>query len=180
MKTSYMLIFFFSFFLSVLVAQNGRDSVVYTLADTAVANRLLKESVELNSKRYYDKAYAKADSAQLIFEKVLGKNYKGVIAALNQKGNSKIYQSKYDDALIYYQLAINIKLDTLNLDLANSYNNLGAIYFFKGNFNETIELYEKALTIRLKLLGSEHIEVANSYENIGSSYLNSVILNLQQ
>ena len=56
--------------LALLILHNCYFSIsaqrVYTFADTAVANRLLKESTELNDRRQYDSAYAKADSAQLL------------------------------------------------------------------------------------------------------------------
>ena len=68
---SFFILFYFNSW-----TQNRIDSVVYSLADTVTANRLLKESIELNSKKDFNKAFAKADSAQFIFEKVFGKNCK--------------------------------------------------------------------------------------------------------
>jgi CHAT domain-containing protein/Tfp pilus assembly protein PilF len=41
----------------------------------------------------------------------------------------------------------------------------------KGEYDSSIGYYEKALEIRLKLLGPEHPDVANNYDNLGVDYL---------
>ena len=54
MKNNYILSLFLTFFVSVLAAQNGQDSVVYTLADTVVANQYHKEGNVLMGNGEYD------------------------------------------------------------------------------------------------------------------------------
>ena len=66
---------------------------------------------------------------------------------------------------------INLKkLGNNHPDIAASYNNLGAAYDSKGNYERAIEYYEKSLAIRLKKLGSNHPDIAISYNSLGSAY----------
>ena len=39
-----------------------------------------------------------------------------------------------------------------------------------GEYNQTIELNEKALTIREKIFGEDHADVATTYNNLASVY----------
>jgi hypothetical protein len=41
-------------------------------------------------------------------------------------------------------------------------------YTSQGKLDKAIELYEKALRIRIKVLGEEHPDVARSYNNLGA------------
>ena len=93
MKLTQILFFGFLFILNGATAQT-----FYTLADTAKANQLLKESTALNNNRIeeqYDLAFAKADSAQTIYEQALGKQSAATANALEQKVFSKFNQGKF-------------------------------------------------------------------------------------
>ena len=57
-----------------------------------------------------------------------------------------------------------------HLDTANSYNNIGSIYYELKNDQTALEYYLKALDIREKILGHGHINTANSYYNLGLTY----------
>ena len=51
-------------------------------------------------------------------------------------------------------------------DLAAVYNVLGNVHHSMGEFQESKEYHERAVTVRIKKLGSQHIDVARSYNNI--------------
>ncbi len=55
-------------------------------------------------------------------------------------------------------------------DVAVSYNNLGEIYYYKGEYDKALEYIQKSLDIRLKIFGPEHLLVAMSYINFGNIY----------
>ena len=55
-------------------------------------------------------------------------------------------------------------------DIAASYNNIGVVYRHQGNYNKALEYLNKALDIRVKVLGLEHSKTAISYRNIGKIY----------
>ena len=80
------------------------------------------------------------------------------------------YNSKYDEALVYYKKCLDIELNSLgedNLDVASSYNNIGLLWNKKGEYDKALEFYDKCFKIRLKVLGHDHTLVATSYNNIG-------------
>ena len=52
-------------------------------------------------------------------------------------------------------------------NVAASYNNMGLAYKEKGECDQALECYQKALTSWLKRLGPDHPNVAMCYNNIG-------------
>jgi len=55
-------------------------------------------------------------------------------------------------------------------DTATSYNNIGDVYDAKGDYENALVEYRKALEIQLKVLGPDHPDTATSYNNIGAVY----------
>ena len=53
---------------------------------------------------------------------------------------------------------------------ATSYNNIGSMYWSKGEHDKVIESFEKALAITLATLGDSHPSTAGTYNNIGSAH----------
>ena len=56
--------------------------------------------------------------------------------------------------------------------MAQSYNNIGAVYADQRNYPLALEYYEKALEIWKSVLGEKHPDAALSYNNIGYCYSN--------
>ncbi len=56
--------------------------------------------------------------------------------------------------------------------LADSLNNLAAAYHAQGRYNEAEPLYDQALAIREKILGSEHALVGQNQNNLAELYRN--------
>jgi tetratricopeptide (TPR) repeat protein len=81
----------------------------------------------------------------------------------------KIYD--LDKALTAYTFLLNKPENTNNEILhAELYNNIGLIYNAQGDYNTALDYYKKALTIREKVLGTEHPDTATSYNNIANTY----------
>jgi tetratricopeptide (TPR) repeat protein len=81
---------------------------------------------------------------------------------------------KYDQALPLAERSLAIRekvLGTNHVDVAESLNNLAAIYDDKGDYSKAEPLYKSALEIREKALGSEHADVALYLNNLGLLYL---------
>ncbi len=55
--------------------------------------------------------------------------------------------------------------------VATTINNIGLVYYLKGNYDKSLEYHKKALAIKLRLWGEEHRQVAYSYNNIGIVYV---------
>ena len=74
----------------------------------------------------------------------------------------------FEKAKEYHELALSIYVKNLgpeNVEVANSYNNLGLVHRKPGNFEKAKEYHELALSICVKNLGSKNVEVANSYKS---------------
>ena len=56
-------------------------------------------------------------------------------------------------------------------DVAESLFNLACLYSTQGRFKEAISLHERALAVREKSLGTEHVAVADSLDRLGKLYV---------
>ena len=54
--------------------------------------------------------------------------------------------------------------------MADSYNNIGGVYLQKGDLENALLQYQRALEIQTRVFGSEHPSVAMSYFNMGLVY----------
>ena len=81
--------------------------------------------------------------------------------------------AKYDKAEEIYSRDIALRECMYGLThpyTADSYNGIGIVYDYKGDYVKALEYYFKALEIREKVLGAEHSHTADSYNNIGFFY----------
>ncbi len=78
---------------------------------------------------------------------------------------------KYDEAIKYFQNALNIDLKAFgdnHPNIATRYNNIGAVSRELGKYNKAIDYYQKAISIALKTFGDNHPNIATTYNNIGT------------
>lgn len=83
------------------------------------------------------------------------------------------YMADYDKAARYFDTALQTGISLYgecSLEVASCYNNKGLIYVTKADFQHALECYYKSLSIRLKVLPSNHSLIANSYNNIGDVF----------
>jgi CHAT domain-containing protein len=150
------------------------QSMLNTQDDTALANRMLKEATDLNGKGNYTEGYAKADSAQIIFEQALGKEHVKVADALNQKGTSLYRKNLFDESIATYEKSLTIRLKILgnqHLQVSQSYNNLGSVYKAKGDYQKSIVYYRKTIEIREKIPNIDYLNLVTIYGNTAAVYI---------
>ncbi|MCH7921671.1 MAG: tetratricopeptide repeat protein [Nitrospinae bacterium] len=85
-------------------------------------------------------------------------------------------KGRYDEAKAesLYKRALAIREKALGPDhplVAQSLNNLAALYLQKGKYTKAEPLFERALAIREKALGPDHPHVATSLNNLAALYL---------
>jgi tetratricopeptide (TPR) repeat protein len=91
----------------------------------------------------------------------------------NQLGSVKYKQGEYQEAITFYEKALEIYKKTLppnHPNLAMSYNNIGAVYESMGEYSKALSSHEKVLEIRQQSLPPNHPHLASSYGNIGNVY----------
>ncbi|MGR3279224.1 tetratricopeptide repeat protein [Acaryochloris marina NIES-2412] len=84
-------------------------------------------------------------------------------------------QGRYRDAIRLYEQIVGSRqklLGTEHPDVAQSLNNLAALYDNQGRYEAAEPLYVQALEMRQKLLGTEHPDVAGSLNNLAGLYKN--------
>lgn len=78
---------------------------------------------------------------------------------------------EYGTAKELYEAVLDFSLKNENpLSTASCYTNLATVYDSQGEFDEAINLYNKALRIQEKEAGSGNLETARSYNNLGYAY----------
>lgn len=91
----------------------------------------------------------------------------------HQLGYMKHDQGNYEEALRYYEKAIDQEEKTLpgsQLSLATSYDHIGGVYYQMSDYSKALSFYEKAFDIRKIGLPAHHPNLATSYSNIGLLY----------
>ena len=96
--------------------------------------------------------------------------------AWNAKGLQKAQKDHWEEALLCWQNALEVRLQILgedHLDVANTYNNIGIAQGKIGLYSDAIDSLHRAQVIRMKQLGEEHTEVAATLHNIGNVHQQS-------
>jgi tetratricopeptide (TPR) repeat protein len=57
-----------------------------------------------------------------------------------------------------------------DLDIAKTFNNMGAVFDAQGEYDKALEHYKKSLVARIRSVGPDDTEVAKTYNNIGEVY----------
>lgn len=106
-----------------------------------------------------------------IREQALGEEHPLVAANLSNLGNLYRVQGRFSMAESYLRRVVAVaEAQGKSGFTAISINNLAVLYSDQGNFEEARKLYERALSINEKALGSESEYVSISLNNIASLY----------
>nr|XP_058953612.1 uncharacterized protein LOC131780989 [Pocillopora verrucosa] len=88
---------------------------------------------------------------------------------------------EFRSALMYFNTMLRLtQCDEVfgDKDVINAYSFIGTVHHSLGDLQQAKECYDRALAIRLKRLGPEHVDVASSYNNLGT--LHHDLRDLQQ
>ena len=102
-----------------------------------------------------------------------GFDFQEAARLLNQAGFYLKERARYDEGKPLYQRARAIREEGLgpeHPDVAQSLNNLAALYHAQSDYNQAEPLYQRALAIWEKALGPEHPDVARSLNNLAALY----------
>lgn len=89
--------------------------------------------------------------------------------SLGQIGNFLRYMGKFDDAKKYYSCLLR-ELPDDHQDVASCYWGLGIIALDRGEYDQSLQLHQKALEIFGRTLQKDHRHVADSHNCIGQVY----------
>ena len=80
---------------------------------------------------------------------------------------------EFRSALMYFNTMLRlIQCDDVfgYKEVINAFGHLGTVHYSLGDLQQAKECHSRALTIGMKKLGPEHVDVANSYNNLGTLY----------
>ncbi len=145
--------------------QDGRSTIA-TKGDTAIVNDLLAQS-----RTYFTdspmKALALANRAKVMAESIhfpTGQAY-----ALKNIAITYYYQSKYLQALEYYQQSLNVFTELRdNVGMSNIYSNMGVVYYDQGDDVKALDNYLNSL--KYAELSGDELRILTALNNIGGVY----------
>ena len=108
-------------------------------------------------------------------EKYLDKTNVGYSEAVFNYGFLLIRKGDYDGGIKQYKKSLNLdlKYGGNKLDIAASYHNLGVQFRNQGDYKESIDHHNKALSLRRDSLGENSSKVALSYLMLGNANLSA-------
>ena len=139
------------------------------------ANNLI-ESAEYfaNIKIDFNLALLKHQEAFSIRESIFPNSDERVAESADYIG--AIYLKKGDAATAknYYEKAYAMRKSQTSEkrreNIAKSMQNIGDVLYYTGKYQDAFSWYEKALNIKEKTLGKEHLETAKSYDGVAKSF----------
>ena len=119
-------------------------------------------------------AEARLQKAYATATKELGPVNGGTTAIESQLANVLVQRGRYEDARKLYEHDLEIERTQLKSEehpeIASTMNDLGNVYRREGKLKEAKQLYDRALDIRVRMLGPDHPDVGTSYNNLGTLY----------
>ena len=146
----------------------------YTLADTALANTLIREALILSENKEFGLVKSKSDSAFSILEQTFDKENSATFAmAMHLKGRVATSENKYNEAIEWHQKAFELQLknpkkEPLYTAKGNQY--IGLTYYSKRSYDTALVFYQKGLDLLIDCYGKRHSEVAKAHYYIGNVF----------
>lgn len=150
-----------------LFSQNG---LFCQELDTLTAYQHYQDARKFGDAADYQNSILHYQKAKDLYEKAA--HWKGYVKSLNGLGACHSLLSKHKEAQSHLQIALSVGFEKLGeqLEVADTYQNLGFDWSRQGDYEKQFDNYKKALTIRLNLLGENHPKVAQTYSNLAVSY----------
>ncbi|MBL4652721.1 MAG: tetratricopeptide repeat protein [Flavobacteriales bacterium] len=178
MRTFLYLLFLFIIQLFVvsnsLAQMKGIDSLWSVWNDSSKPDTQRLESMKSLNRNYYlvvnaDSAYTLAQQMYDFAERKNIKKYQG--AALKIQGEARAYQSRLDEAIIYFEEALKIgKLINDKTITSGALNSIGMMNSWQGNYLKAIEYFTQSLQINMTDSTRYSSNIAKINLNIGEIF----------
>lgn len=102
-------------------------------------------------------------------------HWKAVIRSYIKMGNNFRQMDNYEEAMKHFDTALQLAFTHSRLhqlEVASKYQQMARTLLIKGDHKRAVDLYLKALDIRIGVQGENHPEVAKIYNNISQVYWN--------
>ena len=154
---------------------SAQTVVSFVVDDTVQANYYFDRGDSLTLYAKYDSANFYYERASAIFFAIANKTekmelWKKYVACCNRMGDNLRLQGRHKEALAFLNKALEIgtaKLGQNHPEAATAYDNIGRVYWNKGDDDNALHFCARALDIRLAALPKNHPDVARSHESMG-------------
>ena len=167
-RSSILIALVLSYLLTACDVDPGNPDVVPAASDTAHADVYLARATHLADAAQYDSALVYFERAKVLFE--AENDWEHVLRCSNGLGDSFRRKGDLVQAMEILNQALEsglVRLGEHHPEVAQSYNNIGAVLTEQNEFDVALEYHNRALSIRRAALGEQHPDVAQSYHNIG-------------
>lgn len=143
--------------------------------DTVRANYCFEKGDSLTFYAKYDSANFYYEKASTIYFAIASQTektglWKKYVDCHNRMGDNFRIQDRHKEALNYLNKALEIgtaKLGQNHPEVATAYDNIGRVYWYKGDGDSALHFCTQALDVRQRVLEDDHPDVARSYESMG-------------
>jgi CHAT domain-containing protein/tetratricopeptide (TPR) repeat protein len=138
--------------------------------DTSLANQYLLKAFEFEDSYMYDSALSYYDKAAEIYRNT--DFFEEYVIVLNYYGNCFKSAGDYTAAKITLDKALKVAKDKIpeNPIIADTYNNIGRVFYFTGEYIRSLNNFKKALTIQYQYTDSVDPGIALTHSRLGVVY----------
>jgi tetratricopeptide (TPR) repeat protein len=140
--------------------------------EIAVAKCLHRKAVAHDKLGEYDKSIECFGEVLRLGKRIWGMHHVELSNILNSVGNVHRNRGEVRRALKCYEESLRIRSQAGDeLSVANSKNNIGALFMSMDQTDKARRFYAEALTIKTEVLGADSIETSRTLYNIGQVYV---------
>jgi tetratricopeptide (TPR) repeat protein len=142
--------------------------------ESAVATLVFKKGKCLQALGHGDNATQCFKTALDLFKRTEDLERVEVSDMMNALGNTAKVEGDLDKAMILYRQSLHLR-KTLGdeLSVANTKNNIGAVFHARGDMAQAMKFFSESLESKTLLLGVDHPETARSLANVGQIFLDN-------
>jgi len=142
--------------------------------ESTVAVIVFKKGKCLQALGHGDNATQCFKTALDLFKRVGDLERVEVSDMMNALGNAAKLSGDLDKAMILYRQSLHLR-KTLGdeLSVANTKNNIGAVFHARGDMSQAMKFFSESLESKTMLLGVDHPETARSLANVGQIFLDN-------
>ena len=142
--------------------------------ESTVATLVFKKGKCLQALGHGDNATQCFKTALDLFKRTEDLERVEVSDMMNALGNTAKVEGDLDKAMILYRQSLHLR-KTLGdeLSVANTKNNIGAVFHARGDMAQAMKFFSESLESKTLLLGVDHPETARSLANVGQIFLDN-------
>ena len=142
--------------------------------ESTVATLVFKKGKCLQALGHGDNATQCFKTALDLFKRTEDLERVEVSDMMNALGNTAKVEGDLDKAMILYRQSLHLrKILGDELSVANTKNNIGAVFHARGDMAQAMKFFSESLESKTLLLGVDHPETARSLANVGQIFLDN-------